>query len=735
MKKLLITSGFFSLLIFSFSGIVYAQSPTASTAAPVAEPHWNIKNFPEIAINQTNYEDIKLSDYIVADKPDNLNYSLTIGKTNPDWLLVSKEGLLHFIPTKISPEDIDTTQVIYLTATSLKTGKSSPTEIVIKIIPNKQLPAPVWQSGFVLPDAIAGRAYYVNLAAAVDTQQLQDNDQLIFQIVSSSANWLQIGNNGFSLAAKQLPKEEAGKYYEVILRVTSKMSGKSNDYNGKFFVNAAPELPQWQALPAATLNQSYHIDISSLISSNIRNDAFDFNIEVSSLPNWLSITNKNIITGTPREAKLIQQPQKITVTANSKITGMTSKTTLTVNINPDPKLAPQLKQNFLNNPLIGEIYRSNDLNSLLDNHYPFDNLSFEYIDGPDWLIYSPLCNCILSRNNVPNEEAGKTFTIKLRIHSAASGQTLDYMQPLKVYVGTPKWTRTVLPEVKIGQEGILELPINDYTQNDISGDQFQYTLDSYHSPNWVSLTRKGNQTLLIINPKIINPHEVDTIQTVRLFATSQSTQKTSVQLLTINVAANSSLPAPTWRTEPAPIVNVGATHAVDLSEYLKSSIDNDILTIKSVSSDINRISLSNNRLIITPSPRQVGGPFPVTLTVHSLAANTDTLLKMNITVQLTLVANQNMEVHQFANNYQSIVIRGLEKNHQYRLFEVKGAHFDYGPFYSSYVIKTEEDWNNNPFYAVDSDKVIQTGADGVASVIYYSLANNPAPQIELVVLR
>lgn len=719
---------------------VNAITPETKTPAPqkVTEPpHWNISEFPPVAINQKNYEDINLSEY-VSDKIENDSFlfSLTPGKTNPRWVTLQANGLLKINSAAINPEDIETTQIIYVTATSSHTNQSTAGQFILKIIANDKLSAPQWQAHFNIPDAIAGKPYFLNLAGAINTANLLDNDQLIFQLVSSSANWLHIGDNGYSLVAKEIPTDAGGKYFEIILRVTSKMGAKSTDFNGRIYVNPTPQPLQWQTLPSATLGKNYTVDLSRYVTSNMKNDTFTFKVNIATLPSWLSVQNNQILTGIPKNAGLLSAPQSVEVTAESRLTGLSGKTTVTIPVNSDPQLAPQWTQNFLSNPIANIPYRSDDLMTVLENRYPQDQLGFEYLSGPSWMSLNSLCHCLASTGDVPASDAGKSYTIKLRVNSKASGKTVDYEQTIKVYMGEPQWTKTVLPDVNIAEGGTVTFPLTDYTQDDISGDQFDYQIDQFHSPSWISLRKNGHETQIVVNTQAISPNEVDTAQTVRLLATSQSTHKTTAQLLVINVKPNPQLPKPVWKGPTSlPIVTVGVAHASDLTSYIQSSVANDRLTVQLGANNPSWLTVKDNRLNGAPPREAVGGPYPVTLLVHSQATNTDTELHVQISVQLVLVIDDNLETHEFFTNHKSIVIRGLLKNHKYRLFEVKGSHFDYGPFYSPYAIKTEEDWNGYPFFAIGNDKTIQTGDDGIVSIVYYTDPLSPAPQFEMVILR
>ena len=372
-------------------------------------PHWSISSFPDVAIAQKSYQDLNLNEFISTHIPeDRFIFTLTPGKANPNWITLFPDGLLHLNTEKISPEDINTIQVIYLTATSTS-GKSTESELTIKITPNEQSPAPEWLSNFTPTDAIPAKPYKLNLAAAIDTTNLPENDQLTFQIVHSSANWLQMGEDGFSITAQQVPQIAANRSFDLNLRATSKISGKSTDFTTKIFVNPIPQPLQWQPIPQATINKNYSIDLSNIVKSNIRNDQFFFQIDVANLPSWLSIHNNHILTGTPFDAQLLDQPQKVSVTATSLLTGMSGSINLSIQIRPDQQLAPTWKKDILSSPIINETYRSEDLNSLLDNRYANDQLSFEYVSGPEWMTFNDLCHCLISKGNVPADAAGKTF--------------------------------------------------------------------------------------------------------------------------------------------------------------------------------------------------------------------------------------------------------------------------------------------------------------------------------------
>jgi hypothetical protein len=722
-------------------GVIPTQPPSKPAAGNSAEtslPRWNSTDFPEVAIAQKNYPNIDLKDYVtVAHTQDTLFYSLTPDKTNPAWVTLQPGGKLHIKAEKISPEDVNTTQIISLTATNARTGQSSSAEIAIKITPNAHLTAPQWMPGFDLHDAVPNRPYFVNLASAINLNQLLDADQLTFELVNSTANWLQIDDKGFSLVAKKVPEDAFNKSYEVTLRVTSKMSGKSNDFTGRIYVNPLPQPLQWQStLPTAVLNKTYSLDLQSLVHSNIKNDRFTFQVDVLTLPHWLSLQNNRELTGIPQDAQLLDQPQTVSVTATSQVTGLTRHTNLVISVQADSHLAPQWKTDFLLPPIAGEMFRSDDLTTALDNLYANDAIHFEYVSGPNWLALNNYCHCLASIGNVPDNAAGQSITIKLRAHSKASGRTIEYLQSVMVYNGVPKWKKTTLPDVTIAKDSeATEIPLKEYVEDDISGDSFQYSLDRFHSPKWIQVTEKEGQSYLTVHSSDISANEAGTVQTVRLLATSQQTHKSSAQLLTINVKPNPNLPKPSWKQTPPSIVTVGTAHVMDLSQYIEGSVPNDRVTIQLGAGSPAWLSIHNNRLSGIAPRDQIGGPYPVNLVIHSRASGTETTLSYHISVQLVIVAGDTMETHSFYDNHTSIVIRGLKKNHQYHLVEVKGTRFDYGLFYSPHVIKTAEDWDNNPFYAIKQDKVIETGADGTVSIVYYTLPTSPAPHFTSVIIK
>jgi hypothetical protein len=700
------------------------------------QPRWGINDLPNVAIHQNNYKDTHLNEFVTTNlSSDKFIFSLTSGKINPDWVSLKTDGILHIDTDKISLDDINTTQIIEVTATSRLSGHSTAHEIAIKVTPNSQLNAPAWLSNFQLPDAVPGLPYHLNLAKAVNINSLPENDQLIFQILKSDADWLQIGENAYTLDVKNIPADAAEKYFNVSLRVTSRMSGKSQDFEGRLYVNPIPLALQWREVPEATINQNYSLDLSQYISSNIHNDKFDFQVDLSSLPQWLTIQNGHVLTGAPLEASLIRETQKIALEVRSQVSGMSNKISFTIPIKSDPSLAPQWKTQFLPTPIAGEVYRSDDLSTVLDKPYPHDEYRFEYLNGPNWITYNELCHCLASKGDVPMDAAGKNFSVQLRVQSLASAKSLDYQQELKVYTGIPQWTKTQLPDIKIAQSPVWSEPLNNYAKDDISGDHFTYILDRQHSPSWLSFAKKEGQAYLSANPEAISPHEVGSTQTARIIAISQNTKKTSVQLLSIQVLANENLPRPAWKDQSLPVLTAGFFHAMDLNQYIKGSTTRDRLQIKLTPDNPSWLSIENNRLVGIPPRGQVGVLPPLNFIVHSTASNTDTIIQAPLAVQLVVVEKDNMETHAFYDNHQSIVLRGLKKNSKYKLAVVQGSHFDYGPFYSPHAIKSDDDWNGNPFYAVSDDKMIETGEDGVVSIVYYTKPGNPPPQFKSIIIR
>lgn len=718
-----------------------APRPVIDKPAPIADkiklesaPQWNIKSFPMVKIGQKNYPDINLNEYIVPN-PNQASFifSLTPGKANPNWVSFNNNRL-HITADKISLEDIHTTQIIYLTVTNPRDGQFTSTQMTIQISTNDAIAAPTWQPGFHFQDAISSQPYNINLAAAIKLTELPEKDQLTFELIKSPIGWFHIEKNGFSLAAKKIPNEAAGKTYPVVLRVTSKMSGKSSDYSGDLYVNPSPLPFQWQALPAATLNQKYAVDLSQFVRSNIRNDKLSFHVDLVTLPYWLSIQNNRILSGSPLEASILEHQQKINIIAKSLISGMTSEMSVTVPVNRDEKLVPEWKKDYFTSPIAGENYRSDDLASGLANHYAHDEFKFTYLSGPDWLTLNKLCHCLVSKGLVPNEVAGKNFTVQLQVYSKASDKTVTYSQNFMVYRGVPQWVKTNLPEVRIGQNNTVRIPLSEFVRDDINGDRFAYRLDPSRSPSWIRFNKEGNQFFLKIQPEGILVSEVGTTQTVRLVATSQITHKTSEQLLTVHIQANPDLTQPSWKNPNPAVATVGFQHVMNLREYIQSSVADDKLKITLGAGSPSWLSIKDNRLTGIAPKEEIGGPYPLNLVVHSQATGKESVIHTQIKVQLAVVEGDNMELHSFYDNHQSIVIRGLKKNHSYRLSQIKGNNFDYGPFYSPYVIKSDEDWNNNPFYSVDNDKIVKTGEDGLLSIVYYSAPNSPPPSFQLLIL-
>lgn len=700
------------------------------------QPRWGIINLPDVAIRQKNYPNIDLKDFVTSSlNADQFTFTLTPGKLNPNWVSLTENGILHIDPLKISAEDINTLQLIEVTASSRLSKKSTPTELTIKVTPNLQLTGPIWDANFHLDDAVPDLGYNLNLAKAVNVSALAEDDQLLFQIVKTDADWLQIGPNGYSLIAKKVPPEAGDKNFDVLLRVSSRMSEKTQDFHAKLYVNPIPLALQWHDIPPASINQNYRLDLSQYITSNIRNDQFDFKIDLQHLPHWLSIQNQRVLVGVPQDANLLNQAQKISLKVKSKISGMVNTFSFIIPLQTDPDLAPQWKTHFLVDPIVNEIYRSNDLTTVLENVYPHDEYRFEYVSGPSWLTYNPLCHCIMSKGEIPNEAVGKNFPVQLRLHSLASAKSVDYQQELKVYAGVPQWTQTQLPNIKIAQLPEWRISLNNYVHDDISGDQFTYDLDRLHSPTWMDIIKENGQFFIKANSQAISPNEVGSTQTVRILATSQSTQKTSVQLLSIGVLANSDLAKPLWKNQPLPILTAGFIHAVDLNQYIQGSTPTDRLKITLGPASPSWLSLENNRLIAKPYSQQVGVLPPLNFIVHSMASNLETTIQAPLAVQLVLVEKNNMETHSFFENHQSVVIRGLKKNTKYKLKEVRGSHFDYGPFYSPSAIKSDEDWNANPFYAVSDDKMIETGEDGIVSIVYYSKPGDLPPQLHSIIVQ
>ncbi len=715
--------------------LVPGLDPVSRDNTSTPAPQWNLKSLPVVKIGQKNYADINLNEYIVPNsEQESFLFSLTPIKANPSWASLKKHNWLHIAADKISPEDIHTTQIIYLTVTNPRNGQFSSTQLTIQIMANDSLPAPTWQPNFHFQDAIAGQPYNINLAAAVKLNDLPENDQLTFQLINNSVEWLNIGQDGFSLSAKKIPATAIGKTYPVALQVTSKMSGKSSDYSGQLYVNPSPQPFQWQSLPAATLNQKYTVDLSQYVRSNIRNDQFSFHIDLVTLPYWLSIQNTRILSGSPLETSILDHEQKINVITKSLVTGMTSETSVIIPVNRDEKLAAEWKKEFFTSPIVGENYRSDDLATGIGNHYQHDEFTFTYVNGPEWLTLNRLCHCLVSKGTVPNEAAGKTFTVQLRVLSKASNKTTDYTQSFMVYRGVPQWIKTTLPDVKIAQNNTLRIPLSEYVQDDIGGDHFSYRMDQFRSPSWVRFIKEGNQFFLKIQPEGILASEVGSTQTVRLLATSQHTHKTSEQLLTIRIQTNPELVQPTWQNPNPAVATVGFQHVMDLKQYIQTSVPNDKIKISLGAGSPDWLSIKDNRLLGTPPKDQIGGPYPLNLVIHSQATGKENIIQTKIKVELAVVEGDNMEVHSFYENHQSIVIRGLKKNHSYHLSKVKGANFDYGPFYSPYMIKSDEDWNNNPFYSVSGDKIVKTGEDGVLSIVYYSAPNSPPPSFEFLIL-
>lgn len=699
------------------------------------KPKWVISEFPSVAIAQKNYADINLNDYVTNNlKNDRFTFSLTPGKTNPTWIQLTPKGQLKLLPNKISLEDQETTQIIYLTATSHLTHQTSAAEITIQITANDNLPAPQWVDYFKLDPGIVDQSYSVNLGRAINLNALPEQDQLIFQIVQPKLNWLGIAENGYILFSKKIPESAIGKTYPVTLRVTSKMGGKSSEFHGEIFVNEKPKPLQFTDLPPVTLNKNYMVDLTDHITSNIKGDRFIFRIDSSTRPNWLSFQNTKILTGTIKDPNLLLAGNAIDISAISELTGLVTSAHLKIPFTPIPEYAPQWQTNILPNAIAGDNFKSDDLLTKINKRFANDVITIQYTQGPEWLTYNADCHCLISPAIIDPKLIGKTFTIELEALSKISGQKVKYTQPVKVYSGIPNWKSKTIPDVKIGQQEPWEISLNNMIATDPFNDKFAFVVDPFLSPKWIRVIQKDNQSYLVINSKEIEANEVDTVQTVRLIAGSQNTGKTSTQLFIVNVKPNRDLPAPSLKQFSLPEATVGVTQTTDILPYIRS-LPKDSIRILLAPNSPDWLQIKNNKLISTAPLSAIGDAVPINLLLYSQASDKYSVLKTQLNAQLMLVDGDNMESHVFYDNHISVVVRGLEPNKMYRLAKTKVDRADYGPFYSSNTIKTSEDWENSPFYTIGDDKLIKTGNDGTVSLIFYNAPNQPTPQIDYLILK
>ncbi len=699
------------------------------------KPKWVISEFPAVAIAQNDYPEINLNDDVSSNlKNDRFTYSLTPGKTNPTWIQLTPSGHLKLLPNKISLEDQDTTQIIYLTATSNLTHQTSAAEITIQITANDNLPTPEWVNYFKLGPAIVDQAYSVNLARAINLGALPEQDQLIFQIVQPKLNWLGISENGYMLVSKKIPESAVGKTYPITLRVTSKMSNKSSEFHGEIFVNEKPKPLQWTDLPPVTLNKTYMVDLTDHIVSNIKGDRFTFRVDSSTKPNWLSFQNTKILTGKITDPNLLLAENAVDISAISELTGLVISAHLKISSSPIAEYAPQWQKNILPNAIAGDNFKSDDLLKKIDKKFANDVISIQYTQGPGWLTYNSDCHCLISSSIIDPKLVGKTFTIELTALSKISGQKIKYTQTIKVYSGIPNWKSKTIPDIKIAEQEPWEISLNNMINPDPFNDQFTFVVDPFLSPKWIRVIQKNDQSYLVINSKEIEANEVDTVQTVRLIAGSQNTGKTSTQLFIINVKPNRDLPAPVLKQFSLPEATVGVIQTIDILPNIRS-LPKDSIRILLPPNSPDWLQIKNNQLISTAPLSAMGDAVPISLLVHSQASDKYSVLKTQLNVQLMVVDGDNMETHTFYNNHISVVIRGLEPNKTYRLSKIKVDRADYGPFYSSNAIKTSEDWENNPFYTLGDDKLIKTGNDGTVSLIFYNAPNLPTPQIDYLILK
>ncbi len=699
------------------------------------KPKWSISEFPAVAIAESDYADINLNEYVSDSLPDDhFFFSLTPGKANSPWVQLADNGILKLLPQKISLEDTNTTQIIYLTATSSKTKQSTPTEITIKIVSNEKLPPPQWNKNFKLDVGVIGRPYSVNLARWVNLSDLAEQDQLVFQLVNSPVDWLEIADNGYFLVSKGIPESAAEKTYNVTLRVTSKMSNKSNDFNGQIFINEAPKPLQWLNLPKITLNHDYNINLTDYIVSNVKDDRFSFRVNYSTKPGWLSFQNSKFLVGKVTDPKTLLEEQSIDISAISEITGQVNSVHLIIPFVPLPQYAPHWQKAFLPNFVVGDTYKSDDLLTKLNKGLANDPISIQYVSGPSWLQYNENCHCLISPSAVDSNLIGKSFTIQLEASSKISGEQVKYSQEIKVYSGIPRWKKTTMPDVKIAQKEPWEISLNSMVDLDPTNDKFNFVVDPFQSPKWIRVVKKNDQSYLAINTTDISANEVDTVQTIRVISGSQSTGKTGTQSFIINIKANRDLPGPTLKEFSLPEATVRVTQTTDIMKFIRI-IPNDSVRILLAPNSPKWLQIKNNQLISSPPLSAMGDPFPINLLIYSQAADKYSSLQTQLNVQLMVVSGDNMESHTFYDNHTSVVVRGLEKNREYRLSKVKVDHFDYGPYYSPTAIKTVEDWENSPSFAINDDKIVKTGDDGTVSLVYYNLPNSPAPQIDFLILK
>jgi hypothetical protein len=292
---------------------------------------------------------------------------------------------------------------------------------------------PVFKKHFSIASAAVAEKYTMDLMNLLEkTPGFGETNQISFSIVKDGLNagWLKISDTNSMLLEGVAHKEDAGKEVQVKLMAHSNTGGNSDPITIYIPVAADPE--QKPTLSYFEMEQlagnQFLIDISNQIQDPANDSELKVIIDkIEPKVTWLNISSLNpkALEGVvPNLA--IGQKYLITLHANTRTGGNSDSITVPLQINFDPRLTPQFKEDnphlpmlFPGQPFIYNFVDSRDIFPEYDDA-PYTIEFAENYEPPTWLKLQN--NKLFSESLVP-DDADSDIAVELIIKNIPGGSS------------------------------------------------------------------------------------------------------------------------------------------------------------------------------------------------------------------------------------------------------------------------------------------------------------------------
>ena len=427
------------------------------------------------AAEDKSYTNVDLSKFVTDPDGDRVYFSKVDG---PSWLVVNENGTLSGVP---GAKDVGLNRFNVRVSDRI----SSPDDIAeIQLIVIHTNHLPYWTINPMIFTVQEEKPVSQSIAQYAKDS---DNDSLTFSLISGPT-WGKLDAKGIFSGTPQ-HSDDGDNTFTVAV---ADASGELVQATVIFKVQHVNHAPKWTqnpiVLPNATEDANYSASIGSLATDiDLPNDTLRIS-KISASPSWLTVAQDGTLTGKPKFAdagKVYSFQVRVLDAANAE--AVTTVQITVDKINHAPR--------WTANPIpLNDGYEDTSYTfpvQLYASDIDGDKLTFEKVDGPNWMMVSTAG--VLS--GIPtNADIGDNIVATFKV-TDPGGLSATTQGKIRVVHKNHPPVIGVLPTYKVKERDIAEFSLSELVK-DQDNDPIKFVLlPSADCGDWVKLSTDGKLTL------------------------------------------------------------------------------------------------------------------------------------------------------------------------------------------------------------------------------------------------